>query len=106
MIQSIYNDFQKDDESIVSFGSRLEQTLSRAVKYGHIDLVAKDAMLRSKYWTGFKSQVLKNSTRHLYDSIKDFSTLLREIRKVDSEESSSKPLKNSCSAAVKWTSVH
>lgn len=91
IIQSFYNDFQKDNESIVSFGSRLEQTLSRAVKYGHIDLVAKDAMLRSKFWTGLKSQVLKNSTRHLYDSIKDFSTLLREIRKVDSEESSSKP---------------
>lgn len=93
LIQSFYNDFQKDNESIVSFGSWLEQTLSRAVKYGHIDLAAKDAMLRSKFWTGLKSQVLKNSTRHLYDSIKDFSTLLREIRKVDSEESSSKPVK-------------
>ena len=31
--------------------------------------------------------------RHLYDSVKDFSTLLREIRKVDSEVSSSKPFK-------------
>ena len=93
MIQSFYNDFQKDDESIVYFGSRLEQTLSRAVKYGHIDLVAKDAMLRSKFWTGLKSQVLQNSTRHLYDSIKNFSTLLMEIKKVDSEESSSKPAK-------------
>lgn len=93
LIQSFYSDFQKDNESIVSFGSRLEQTLSRAIRYGHIDLVAKDAMLRSKFWTGLKSQVLKNSTRHLYDSIKDFQTLLREIRKVDMEETNLKASK-------------
>ena len=42
LIQSFYCDFQKDTESIVAFGSRIEQTLSRAVRYGHIDLVAKD----------------------------------------------------------------
>lgn len=88
LIQSFYSDFQKENESVVSFGSRIEHTLSRAVASGHIDLIAKDAMLRSKFWTGLKSQSLKNSTRHLYDTIKDFQTLLREIRKVDQEESS------------------
>lgn len=89
LIQSFYNDYQRDTESIVDYGSRLEQTLSRAVRCGHIDLVAKDAMLRSKFWTGLKSQQLRNSTRHLYDSVKDFQTLLREIRKVESEDSNS-----------------
>ena len=93
LIQSFYSDYQKDTESIVAFGSRIEQTLSRAVRYGHIDLVAKDAMLRSKFWTGLKSQTLKNSTRHFYDSIKDFQTLLREIRKVDQEDASYKSSK-------------
>lgn len=91
LMQSFYSDCQKDNESIVIYGSRLEQTLSRAVSFGHIDAVAKDAMLRSKFWTGLKSQTLKNSTRHLYDSVRDFKTLLREIRKVDVEESSGKP---------------
>lgn len=87
LIQSFYNDYQKDDESIVSYGSRLEQTISRAIRCGHMELSAKDAMLRSKFWTGLKSQELRNSTRHLYDSVKDFQLLLREIRKVDQEES-------------------
>lgn len=95
LIQSFYGDFQKDTESIVSYGSRLEQTLSRAIRYGHIDLVAKDAMLRSKFWTGLKSQELKNSTRHLYDTVKDFQLLLRDIRKVEQEiESSKRPVQN------------
>ena len=44
LIQSFYSDFQKEGESIVEYGSRLEQVLSRAVRYGHIDLVTKDAM--------------------------------------------------------------
>ena len=35
LMQTFYNDFQKDSESIVSYGTRLEQTLSRAVTYGH-----------------------------------------------------------------------
>lgn len=92
LMQTFYNDFQKE-ESIISYGSRLEQTLSRAIKYGHIDSIAKDVMLCSKFWTGLKSQSLKHSTRHLYDSIKDFQSLLREIRKVDMEETNSKSSK-------------
>lgn len=88
-IQSFYSDYQQDKDSIVEYGSRLEQTISRAIRYGHIDLVAKDAMLRSKFWTGLRSQQLKHSTRHLYDSIKDFQLLLKEVRKVELEESSS-----------------
>ena len=93
LIQSFYSDYQKEAESVVSFASRIEQTLSRAVKSGHIDGIAKDAMLRSKFWTGLKSQSLKNSTRHLYHTIKDFPSLLHEIRKVDQEENSFKQTK-------------
>ena len=43
--QSFYSDSQKDTETIVSYGSRIERTLSRAVTLGHLNLVAKDAML-------------------------------------------------------------
>ena len=87
-MQTFYNDFQKNSESIVSFGTRPEQTLSRAVTYGHIELAAKDSILRSKFWTGPCSQQLKNSTRHLYDAGTDFQSLLKEIRKVESEDAS------------------
>ena len=50
-------------------------------------------MLRSKFWTELKSQSLKTSTQHLYDTIKDFQSRLREIRKVDQEENSLKTSK-------------
>ena len=86
IIQSFYSDYQKENESLATFGSRLEQTLSRAIRYGHMELAAKDSMLRSKFWTGLRSQQLRNSTRYLYDTHKDFPSLLMEIRKVDELE--------------------
>ena len=89
IIQSFYSDYQKENESVATFGSHLEQTLSRAIRYGHMELAAKDSMLRSKFWTGLRSQQLRNSTRYLYDTHKDFPSLLREIRKVKQEESCS-----------------
>ena len=44
-------------------------------------------MLRSKFWTCLLSQQPQNSKRHLYDSVKDFQKLLREILKVKQEDS-------------------
>lgn len=84
-MQSFYNDSQKEGESIVMYASRLEDTLSKAITLGHIETVARDGMLRSKFWTGLFSQQLKQSSRHLFDSIKNFESLLREIRKIQEE---------------------
>ena len=86
LMQTFYNDCQKEGESIVQYGLRLERTLTKAVKLGHIDSDAQDSILRSKFWTGLKSQQLRNATRHKYDTVWDFQSLLREIRKVDQEE--------------------
>ena len=85
-MQQFYTEFQKENESIVSYGSRLEQILTKAIKFGQIDAAAKDSMLRSKFWLGLNSQQLRNATRHKYDSVKDFQLLLREIRQVEQEE--------------------
>ena len=49
LMQNFYSEFQKDSESIVTYGSRLEQILSKAIKDGHIDESVKDSMLRSKF---------------------------------------------------------
>ena len=49
IIKPFYSDFQKENESVATFGSRLEQTLSRVIRYGHMELAAKDSMLHSKF---------------------------------------------------------
>ncbi|XP_062598216.1 uncharacterized protein LOC134259630 [Saccostrea cucullata] len=48
LMQSFYNDCQKEGESTVVFASMLEDTLSKAIKFGHIGNEAKDGMLRRK----------------------------------------------------------
>lgn len=85
LMQSFYNDSQKEGEFIVVYASKLEDTLSKAITLGHIETVARDGMLRSKFWTGLFSQQLKQSSRHLFDLIKNFESLLGEIREIQEE---------------------
>ena len=66
-MQNFYFDYEKDDDSIVEYGSHIEYT-------------------RTIFWNGLSNQSLKNSTRHLFDTVKDFQLLLREMRKVEQEQ--------------------
>ena len=84
-LDDFYGNVSSAETILQSFYS-LEQTLSKAIRYGHMELAARDSMLRSKFWTGLRSQQLRNSTRYLYDTYKDFPSLLREIRKVEQED--------------------
>lgn len=61
------------------YASRLEDTLSKAITLGHIETVARDGMLISKFWTCLFSQQLKQSSRHLFDSIKNFNIFLGKV---------------------------
>lgn len=90
IMQNFYADHQKEGETIVTYGSRLEQCISKAVRLGHIDSSAKDAMLRSKFWSGLRSAQLRNATRHKYESVKEFYSLLREVRQIEQEENNLK----------------
>ena len=90
IMQNFYSDHQKEGESIVSYGSRLEQCITKAVRLGHIDASAKDAMLRSKFWSGLASAQLRNASRLKYETVKDFQSLLREVRQIEQEENSLK----------------
>ena len=66
-MENFYSDHQQEGESIVTYGSRLEQCISKFLRLGHIDANAKDAMLRSKFWSEIKSSQLRNATRHIYE---------------------------------------
>ncbi|XP_062572826.1 uncharacterized protein LOC134234798, partial [Saccostrea cucullata] len=101
IMQKFYSDHQQEGESIVSYGSRLEQTVSKAVRLGHVDVVAKDSMLRSKFWSGLRNPQLRNASRNKYETIKEFQTLLREVRQIEQEELNlaiAKPVEYTCSA--------
>ena len=100
IMQNFYSDHQQEGESIVTYGSRLEQCISKAVRLGHIDANAKDAMLRSKFWSGLKSSQLRNATRHKYESVKEFHSLLREVRQIEQEENNLKVVNTTTKSSI------
>ena len=85
LMQEFFNSAQRPDESVTSFGCRLDTLLQKAVEHGHLALDAKNDLLRHKFWTSLSSERLKGQTRHKYDTVMDFDTLLREIRIVEKE---------------------
>ena len=85
VMQYFYNENQKAAENLTTFACRLEALLQVAVENGHVTQVARNDMLRSKFWTGLRDEKLKILTRNKYDSILDFNRLLREVRSVDLE---------------------
>ena len=85
VMQNFYSATQREGETVTAFGCRLESMLQVAIQNGHISISARDDMLRSKFWTGLRSEKLKSQTRHKYDNILSYELLLREIRAVDME---------------------
>ncbi|XP_021347673.1 uncharacterized protein LOC110460701 [Mizuhopecten yessoensis] len=85
IMQEFFNSKQKPDEPATNFGCRLEQVLQIAIENGSLPKSAKNDLLRHKFWTSLHSDKLKSQTRHKYDTLTDYDSLLREIRTVESE---------------------
>ena len=85
VMQDFYNSEQNPDESVTSFGCRLENLLQVAIDHGFLPISQKNELLRHKFWTSLSSERLKSQTRHKYDSIRNYDILLREIRTVEKE---------------------
>ena len=85
LMQELFNAQQRPDESVTSFGCRLETLLQTAIDNGHLSRDSKNDLLRHKFWTSLSSDRLKSQTRHKYDTVLDYNSLLREIRQVEKE---------------------
>ncbi|KAJ8319722.1 hypothetical protein KUTeg_002721 [Tegillarca granosa] len=103
LMQSFYND-EQGGETVVVYGSRLEDKLSKAIQGRSELLPARDIMLKSKFWNGLRKN-LKEATSHLLDSTSDFQTLLREVRKVEQEVSSVKERSGSASSVTQQIQI-
>ena len=84
ILSEFYSAHQEKDETVSSWGCRLERLLDRAQLQGLVARKDMDRMLRTKFWTGLRWE-LKMNTRHKYDSIKKFDQLRIEIRKIEHE---------------------
>lgn len=62
VLQEFYSASQKQDESVASWGLRLEEILQKAIDKGHVREEEKDEMLRKKFWRCLRSDRLRNAT--------------------------------------------
>lgn len=84
LLSEFYSAQQKPGEDVAAWSCRLEDILGKAQERGQLDPSGVNEMLRTKFWTGL-SQDLKDSSRHKFDTIKDFDQLRISIRSIEHE---------------------
>lgn len=106
LIQKFYSERMLPDESVTSWGCRLEEILSQAVALGKVEPPSMNGMLKAKFWSDLSDDRLKNATRHKVDMIDSFTQLCMEVRAVEQElkerdgKRSSKPVRQGQSQAI------
>jgi hypothetical protein len=83
LLQMFYMEKQQSNQTVADYGMKLESILQSAIEKGHISSSSIDEMLRSKFWFGLKDPLLQNAYQHIFDTVKDFDTLRREIRAIE-----------------------
>ena len=89
LLEKFYKEIQKPNQSVAEYGMVLESIIQPAVEKGDIGKEAKNEMLRSKFWSGLRDPLLKNSSRFKFETVKDFDQLRKEIRAIELELSNS-----------------
>lgn len=84
LLSEFYAARQKKGEDVVSWGCRLEDLMDRAQRQGLVPEREANEMLRAQFWANL-NQKLKDSSRHTFDTIKDFDALRVEIRCIERE---------------------
>lgn len=83
LLENFYTARQKDSESVVAWGCRIETLLKTAKEQGTIQ--ATEDMAKTKFWSGIKDQQIKSALRHKFDSGVTFEELLKRARMLELE---------------------
>lgn len=83
LLAKFYSASQQSQESVVQWSCRLEDLMDSAIQAGQFKRETCQEALRGKFWSGLRHP-LKELSSHKYDMIKDYETLLVEIRKIES----------------------
>ena len=84
LLAKLYGAEQQEGESVTRWSCRLESILDKAKQKGNIGANAVNEMLRSKFWSGLKTE-LREASRSKYDLIKSFDELRTSVRRIESE---------------------
>ena len=85
LLQKFYMTNQGEQESITSWGCRIEDVMTLINRQGSFNTQVSRDMLRSKFWSGLHSEYVKSAIRHKFDAGDSFEELLRMARIVEME---------------------
>ena len=84
LLAKFYGAEQQEGENVTRWSCRLESILDKAKQKGNLDANVINEMLRSKFWSGLKTD-LREASRSKYDMIKSFDELRTAVRRIESE---------------------
>ena len=59
LFENFFKETQQPNQSVAEYGMKLESIILSAVEKGDIRIVAKNQMLKSKFWSGLRGPLLK-----------------------------------------------
>ena len=89
LLAKFYSAQQKEDESVVNWGCRLEEMLDKVKQGNALNMSPREMneILRSKFWAGLRPQ-LKDASRYKCEQLETFDELLVALRKIEQDLSS------------------
>ena len=85
LLQKFWSESQQDKENVATWGCRLEKQVQLLREKRKVEGEG-DEMMRTKFWSGLRSQRLKEASRHRYDDQSyTYDKLLVEVRSVEQE---------------------
>ena len=84
LMAEFYSAKQKPEEDVTAWANRLEDLLYKAGQRHLISPPERNEKLCSMFWSGLKKE-LKDISGHLHYIIKDFDTLKKEMRELESD---------------------
>lgn len=87
LLAKFYESAQDPQETVSEWACRLEDVMHKARFSGKLTNEMADHMLRTKFWSGMKSEYLKSALRSRVEGGEDFDSLLRYARTIEQEVS-------------------
>ena len=88
ILEEFHTATQKQDETVVAWGLRLEELMHKAISKGNVKREDSDNLLKRRFWRKLKSEKLRNATRSKFESKMNFDQLRKAVRE---EEQETKP---------------
>jgi hypothetical protein len=83
LMQQFYTEVQREGETAAEWGCRLQDLVAQLHLKGKMEVA--DDMLRTRFWTGLRSERIRNATRHRFDAPGTFLELHGHVRVAEHE---------------------